>query len=545
MISRNFENRTLFHCDNLPVLQGMNSETIDLIATDPPFNKNKDFHATPDSLAKGARFTDRWDWDKDVHPEWVDQIQDDWPGVHAVIEAAKAASGMDMAAFLCWIGVRLMEMHRVLKPTGSIYLHIDHTAHAWTKALMDAIFGRANFRNEIVWKRVNAPKVAKNRLGAVHDTILFYAKSNYAAFNPIYMDYSQEYINAHYKNADEFGRFRIAPLTAAGIRYGTSGEPWRGTDVSAKGLHWAAPSAVPAHIDLPSNWREQDVPSKLEFLDRHGLIYWPPKGSVPGFKRYLSTQQGVRVSDVIVDISSIQGASKERTGYPTQKPLALYERIIKASSNPGDIVLDPFVGCATTPVAAERLGREWIGIDIWDSAYKTVLDRLESEGLAVPAAAESGQSHLLTFGQIHYRNTPPIRTDDDTIPVPDLKLKLQRAKERWQKLSHKEMLEILADAQSSADGVICAGCGRVLEVEFMELDHVQPKSSPRGTNYIDNRVLICRPCNGKKSNRMTLNGLWRENEKDGWIRNADLAAIAESKAYDRALQVKDEMHGYR
>ena len=125
----------------------------------------------------------------------------------------------------------------------------------------------------------------------------------------------------------------------------------------------------------------------------------------------------------------------------------------------------------------------------------------------------------------------------------DLKLKIQRAKERWQKLSHKEMVTILADAQSSTDGVICAGCGRILEVEFMELDHVQPKSSPRGTNYIDNRVLICRPCNGKKSNRMTLNGLWRENEKDGWIRNADLASIAESKAYDRALQVKDEMYG--
>ena len=545
MTSRNFENRTLFHCDNLPVLQGMNSETIDLIATDPPFNKNKDFHATPDSLAKGARFADRWDWDKDVHPEWVDQIQDDWPGVHDVIAAAKSASGMDMAAFLCWIGVRLMEMRRVLKPDGSIYLHIDHTAHAWTKALMDAIFGRASFRNEIVWKRVNVPKVAKNRLGAVHDTILFYAKSKYATFNPIYMDYSQEYINTHYKNADKFGKFQITPLTAAGIRYGTSGEPWRGINVSAKGLHWAVPSAVPAHIDLPSNWMEEGVPSKLEFLEKHGLIYWPPKGSVPRFKRYLSTQQGVRVSDVIMDISSIQGASKERTGYPTQKPLSLYERIIETSSNPGDIVLDPFAGCATTPVAAERLGREWVGIDIWDSAYKTVLDRLESEGLAVPETDHAAQSHLLTFGQIHYRNAPPIRTDDDTIPVPDLKLKLRRAKERWQKLSHKEMLEILADAQSSADGVICAGCGRVLEVEFMELDHVQPKSSPRGTNYIDNRVLICRPCNGKKSNRMTLNGLWRENEKDGWIRNADLASIAESKAYDRALQVKDEMYGYR
>ena len=461
---RNFENRTLFHCDNLPVLQGMNSETIDLIATDPPFNKNKDFHATPDSLAKNARFTDRWDWDKDVHPEWVDQIQDDWPGVHAVIEAAKAASGMDMAAFLCWIGVRLMEMRRVLKPTGSVYLHIDHTAHAYVKTLMDAIFGRDNFLNEIVWCYKSGGASPKRHFSRKHDTILFYRRSLSYHFNP--------------QQEKSYNR-GLKPYRFAGV----------------------------AEYQDDIGW--------------HTLV---------GMKDYWN-------------IDMVGRTSSERTGYPTQKPLALYERIIKASSNPGDIVLDPFAGCATTPVAAERLGREWIGIDIWDSAYKTVLDRLEAEGLAVPETDHAAQSHLLTFGQIHYRSAPPIRDDDDAIPVPDLKLKLQRAKERWQKLSHKEMVTILADAQSSADGVICAVCGRVLEVEFMELDHVQPKSSPRGTIYIDNRVLICRPCNGKKSNRMTLNGLWRENEKDGWIRNADLASIAESKAYDRALQVKDEMYG--
>ena len=462
----NFQNRTLFHCDNLPVLQGMNSETIDLIATDPPFNKSRDFHATPDSLAKGARFTDRWDWDKDVHPEWVDQIQDDWPGAHAVIEAAKAASGMDMAAFLCWLGVRLMEMRRVLKPTGSVYLHIDHTAHAYVKTLMDAIFGRDNFLNEIVWCYKSGGASPKRHFSRKHDTILFYRRSRSYHFNP--------------QQEKSYNR-GLKPYRFAGV----------------------------AEYQDDVGW--------------HTLV---------GMKDYWN-------------IDMVGRTSAERTGYPTQKPLALYERIIKASSNPGDIVLDPFAGCATTPVAAERLGREWIGIDIWDSAYKTVLDRLESEGLAVPETDETDQSHLLTFGQIHYQNIPPIRTDDDAISVPDLKLKLLRPKERWQKLSHKEMVAILADAQSSADGVICAGCGRVLEIEFMELDHVQPKSSPRGTNYIDNRVLICRPCNGKKSNRMTLNGLWRENEKDGWIRNADLAAIAESKAYDRALQVKDEMYGYR
>ncbi len=129
----------------------MNSGTVHLIATDPPFNKNKDFHATPNSLAKGAKFKDRWRWDEDIHEDWVDQIQDDWPATWAVIDASRQSFGSDMAAFLCWLGVRLMEMHRVLREDGSIYLHIDHTAHAYVKALMDSIFGQQNFRNEIIW----------------------------------------------------------------------------------------------------------------------------------------------------------------------------------------------------------------------------------------------------------------------------------------------------------------------------------------------------------------------------------------------------------
>ena len=137
----NFENRTLFHCDNLPVLRGIDSETVHLIATDPPFNKGRDFHATPDSLAAGARFEDRWAWDRDVHEDWVDAIKDDWPAVHAIVEASKATYGEDIAAFLCFMAVRLVEMHRVLRSDGSMYLHCDPTASHYLKALMDAVFG--------------------------------------------------------------------------------------------------------------------------------------------------------------------------------------------------------------------------------------------------------------------------------------------------------------------------------------------------------------------------------------------------------------------
>ena len=208
MTVQNFENRTLFHGDNLEFLRGMNSETVHLIATDPPFNKNRDFHATPDSLAKGARFTDRWVWDRDVHPEWVEQIQDDWPGVYEVIDAARVASGEDMAAFLCWLGVRLIEMRRVLRADGSLYLHIDHTAHAWVKAMMDGIFGRKNFRNEIVWHYAKGMGPRKD-LRRKHDTVLRYTKSDEYHFDqPRYAHLESQLYR--FNRRDEEGRaYRI------------------------------------------------------------------------------------------------------------------------------------------------------------------------------------------------------------------------------------------------------------------------------------------------------------------------------------------------
>ena len=306
MAEANFKNRTLYHGDNLEYLRGMNSGTVHLIATDPPFNKNKDFHATPDSLASGARFADRWSWEKDVHDEWVDSIKDDWPAVWRVIEAARVASGDDMGAFLCWLGVRLMEMHRILRDDGSIYLHIDHTAHAWVKAMMDGIFGKKMFRNEVIWSYNSGPR--GKQFGKRHDTILWYSKDDkHWVFN---------------KDA---------------VR-----EPYS------------------PNINIPK--------SKAH--------YYHPDGKVMG--------------DVWQIRILAQNDKKERVGYPTQKPIALYERIIKASSNAGDMVLDPFSGCATTPIAAERLGRQWVGMDIWDGAYDTVLDRLKSEGLAASDSKNGG-----------------------------------------------------------------------------------------------------------------------------------------------------------
>ena len=465
MADLNIQNRTIYHSDNLPVLRGINSGTIDLIATDPPFNKNRDFHATPDSLARGARFEDRWRWEEDVHEEWVDAIKDDWPAVWSVIETARIGYGSDMAAFLCWLGVRLMECHRILKDTGSIYLHIDHTAHAYTKGLMDAIFGRKNFRNEIVWC-YTGPSNSKRWFPRKHDTILFYVKSDKAEFNS--------------------DMIRV---------------PYHGETLARRGRVEGERSIISASVE--NKGRRSTTQVEVGF----------GKGKV--------------VEDWWADIPVLTN-QLEKTGYPTQKPLALYERIIDASSNPGGFVLDPFAGCATTPVAAERLGRQWVGIDNWEGAYDLVVQRLnDSRQLAtdIPPAVTK-----LT--------EPPERTDDDEVPVPDLKIKKQRPRERWERLTHAQMTDILVEAQSDMNGVICAGCGRHLEREFMELDHITPKSTPGARNTIDNRIMLCRPCNGKKGNTLTLPGLVRDNVRSGWMRDRALATLAQQKAAAAAEQVK-------
>jgi site-specific DNA-methyltransferase (adenine-specific) len=331
----NFSNRTLFHGDNLDFLRGINTETVHLIATDPPFNKNRDFHATPNSLSKGASFTDKWRWEEDVCEEWGDAIKDNRPGAWAVIEAARIAAGKDMAAFLCWLGVRLLEMHRILREDGSLYLHIDHTAQAWVKCLLDSIFGRSNFRNEIVWY-YKTGGVSKRWFGRKHDTILFYTKSGNYTFNP---QQERSYLSH---------------------KYGFSN--------------------VTVHQD------EQGYYTVVGARD-------------------------------VWDIPALRGNQPESMGYPTQKPLALYERIVKAGSNEGDIVLDLFCGCATTLIAAERLQRRWVGMDIGDGAHQMLLNRLAAEGLGVPEAADvqSGQQSL-TFNHITYAVEPPVRTDDG-IPI--------------------------------------------------------------------------------------------------------------------------------
>ena len=487
---RNFENRTLFHGDNLKFLRGMNSGTIDLIATDPPFNKGRDFHATPDSLARGARFQDRWSWDDDVEQEWVDAIQDDWPGVWLVIEAARGREvspgkreGEDMAAFLCFMGVRLLEMRRVLKDTGSIYLHCDDAAAAYLKGLMDAIFGRKNLRSQIVWRRYGSHNDA-NGFGRVYDVLLFYTKDGKGVWNGAWRDLDPDYIKSAYRHDDGDGRgpYRTAPLHTGGLSGGGYVYEFRGHR---------------------RTWRYPEERMHELAEDRH--IRQAREGSVPERKVYLSENKGRPVPNLWDDIPALTGKNAERTGYPTQKPLALYERIIAASSNEGDWVLDPFAGCATTPVAAERLGRRWVGMDLWDGAHRVTLDRLRQA------------RRIFNPEEVLLVHEPPERDDDGVMATPYLQVTERYAEPRdGSPRTRAAMLEYLLAQHGSR----CQGCDREFDDHrYLQLDHNTPRKDG-GLNHISNRVLLCGPCNREKGARYTLTGLRERNAKLGYMRSA-------------------------
>ena len=522
----NFQNRTLYHGDNLDFLRGMNSETIHLIATDPPFNKNRDFHATPDSLAKGARFRDRWSWDRDVHEEWVDSIKDDWPAVWSVIEMARTAYGNDMGAFLCWLGVRLMEMRRVLREDGSIYLHCDSTANSYIRTLMDGIFGHKNFRDEVIWKRHSSLQRGSQhrarKWGTVTDSIMYYAKSSKVRLSP-FRELTEDEALKKFTKIDEQGR----------RYYDDSSHIWSTPNMGARpNLCYEWRGYKNPH---PSGWRLSK--ERLEEEYQKGNIVIREDGRLER-RKYESDYRGVPVGSLWIDDDLLlSGNSNERTGYPTQKPLALYERIIKASSSEGDFVLDPFCGCATTPIAAERLKRQWIGMDIWDGALEQVQNRLARDTIL----RFDDQQHHVTLPKVHYETKAPVRTDDNEIAAPTLKLRIQRPAQAWEKISHKGMVNVLAQAQRTIDGIICGGCGRVLEREFMELDHITPKKD-RGANHILNRILLCRPCNRRKRENLTLSGLLRENKKVKWMRDEKLAKRAQNRATDKAEWARDHFH---
>ena len=381
MTAANWVNRTIFTGDNLHVLRGMNSQSVDLIYLDPPFNSNRNYAAPVGSRAAGAAFKDAWTL-SDVDEQDHELLRAHSPVLHDVILAARGAAGDGMMSYLLMMAVRLVEMQRVLKETGSIYLHCDPTASHYLKMVMDTIFGRANFRNEIVWPYAGGG-VPKKDFPRKHDIILRYGWEE-RTFNIERRPYGEH--NTNGRRATDRGGTRS-------VEYNPNGTP-------------------------VNDW-------------------WP-------------------------DIKPIINWSAERTGYPTQKPLALLERIIAASSDEGGVVLDPFAGCATACVAAERLGRQWVGVDLSPLAADLVQVRLEADiGLTATLAA--------------HRTDIPVRTDQGRLPKP---------------ATHKKRLY-------GEQGGDCNGCGGHFPVGNFHVDHIVPKIKG-GTDHLSNLQLLCGHCNSRK-----------------------------------------------
>ncbi len=400
---------TLYYGDNLDILRRyVKDESVDLVYLDPPFKSDQNYNvlfAEQDGTRAAAQimaFEDTWDWDE-AAARAFEEIVTGGGKVSDVMRAFETFLGHNtMLAYLAMMAPRLMELRRVLKPTGSIYLHCDPTASHYLKLLMDAVFGKDRFRNEVIWKRTSAHSAAK-RWGDVHDSILFYTKESSYNWNEVLTPHSNEY-SERYRNETPDGRhWADDNLTAPGVRHGDSGAEWRGFNPTVKGLHWKINSKAVIGIVGAEQAKGLKTTEKLDLLDENGYIHWPRKGlGFPRFKRFLS--DGASIQDTITDIPPINSQAAERLGYPTQKPEALLERIIQASSNEGDVVLDPFCGCGTAIAVAQKLNRKWIGIDITHLAMTLIKKRLfDSFGITNSPAKSSTPPNPPVNGGGKYR----------------------------------------------------------------------------------------------------------------------------------------------
>lgn len=395
----------LYRADCKTVIDGLVAENIraDLIYLDPPFNSNRTYSIIFKQngvTAQQKSYHDMWDFTDstrqlvlDFHDEmkqWdFDEPFKDFIRAWMAILEQGGSQERKLLNYLMYMTQRLVRMRNLLKPTGSIFLHCDPTASHYLKVIMDGVFRRSNFRNEIVWKRTSAHNKAK-RFGPVHDTILFYTKSKTYTWNRVLQPYDQQYVEEHYKYVDEHGRrFSSSDLTGSGPRYGDSGKPWRGYDPTSADRHWALPAedSLPDWFTRPAGYDTMTTQQRLDALDAQGLVYWPSRGAVPRFRRYFEAMGGIPVQDVITDIRR-QRQSHE---YPTKKPQDLLERIIEAASNEGDVICDPFCGCGTSILAAHRLKRRWIGIHISGNAIDEIDQSLSRIGVNADYDLEEGQ----------------------------------------------------------------------------------------------------------------------------------------------------------
>jgi site-specific DNA-methyltransferase (adenine-specific) len=361
---------TLFYGDNLDILRDyIPDESVDLVYLDPPFNSNRNYNVLfkdesgKESEAQITAFEDTWHWNAVAEQTYNHLITETGGEVATMIGALRSFIGTNqMMAYLVMMAARLVELHRVLKSTGSLYLHCDPTASHYLKIILDTIFEPLNFRNEITWLRHNA-RSTTGRWPRIHDVLLFYTKSDVFTFYPVQVQADEERLPHTLITGADGKKYQTYELTAPGVtQEGESGRAWRGFNPSAMGRHWANNHAT------------------MDTWDTQGLIHWPKNQGFPRRRAadpFVADARKVTVGDVWTDIDRINQSAKERLGYPTQKPLTLLERIILASSNPGDVVLDPFCGCGTAIVAAQSLGRQWIGIDVTHLSIALQKYRLE------------------------------------------------------------------------------------------------------------------------------------------------------------------------
>jgi DNA modification methylase len=360
----------LYYGDNLDILRSrayFPDACVDLIYLDPPFNSSRSYNVLfkdesgRDSDAQIVAFEDTWHWGRTAAETYQQLIHNSPDRVARVMEAMRTMVGENqMMAYLVMMAVRLVELHRVLKATGSLYLHCDPTASHYLKIILDAIFGPENFRNEIIWKRTSAHSDSKQgalHMGRIHDVILYYTKTDLATRNEVFQPYDEDYTDSSYRHLDTDGR-----------RYGLY-------DITGPG---GAAKGNPQYefLGVTRYWRFSK--EKMQSLYEQGRIVQGKPGSVPRYKRFLDEMPGVPLQDLWDDVKPVGAHAKEKLGYPTQKPVSLLERIVAASSNPGDVVLDPFAGCGTSIAAAHKLGRGWIGIDITHLSIALLKYRLEA-----------------------------------------------------------------------------------------------------------------------------------------------------------------------
>ena len=541
----NVANRTLAVMDNYPFLRSLNNECVDLIAIDPPFAANETFISRPKppisqaefdeevALAKShgvahnegigeTRVKDFWNWDDDIHPAWKMRIQDDYPKVHAVIEAVEACATENEAAYICFMAVRLIECHRVLKPTGSIYIHCDDHANSYLRMLLDAVFGAENRRSEITWRRTNAKGLAFKGYPNNSDVILYYSKGQNFTWNRQFRPHDPEYVEKFYRHIEpETGRrYQLADLV----------NPNRNR-----------PNLTYEFLGVNRVWRW--TKERMQAAYEQGLIVQSRPGAVPRLKRYLDEMQGNPVDTIWDDIRPIQAQSPERTGYSTQKPVELYERIIEASSKPGDVVLDIFAGCATTAVAAENLGRQWVACDMAYRAWTMLKRRFYLNGIALEGMTDATRNALAsvkkdkgfqepqqwTTSHVTGPNELPRRDDDDPATPPQLEQARRNARQSTQsstwsgQISKEDAKELLV----KRFGPVCWGCGYEprrpngsLDATLLEVDHIRARKAAEGTQGDDelyNLALLHRTCNGIKRNKLTLEQLRQYNADNGLL----------------------------